>query len=128
MAFSDRVLLLRPEMLQGVLVAHLSGTLAQGTYGAAFKLLHEQAVGGTRGVVLDMAELEYLSSAGIAALARLQADLGAQGMALRIAAARPFIGRLMETVGLHPRIPRDRTVADALAALACGAPAGSSPS
>lgn len=125
MAFSDRVLLLRPEMRPGVLIAHLSGTLAQGTYGAAFKLLRESLGPEVRGVVLAMGEVEYLSSAGIAALARLQADLGGLHIALRIAGARPFIVRLLEAVGLHPQIPQDRSVADAVASLSAVA---SSPS
>ena len=123
MAFSDRVLLLRPEMRPGVLIAHLSGTLAQGTYGAAFKLLRESLGPEVRGVVLAMGEVEYLSSAGIAALARLQVDLGVQGIVLRIAEARPFIVRLVDMVGLRPKIPQDRTVADAVAALPIIAPA-----
>jgi anti-anti-sigma factor len=122
MAFSDRVLLLRPEMRPGVLIAHLSGTLAQGTYGAAFKLLRELLDPTVRGVVLAVGELEYLSSAGIAALARLQADLGVQGVVLRMAEARPFVVRLIDMVGLHPTIPQDRTVADAVAALSAIAP------
>lgn len=122
MSFSERVLLLRPEMRPGVLIGHLSGTLAQGTYGAAFKLLRESLNPEVRGVVLEMGDVEYLSSAGLAALARLQADLGDQGIALRMAEARPFVVRLMDMVGLRPKIPQDRTVADAVAALSIIAP------
>ena len=108
------------EGASGVVYRAIDRTLGRPV---AFKLLRESLGPEVHGAVLAMGDVEYLSSAGIAALARLQADLGDQGIVLRIAGARPFIVRLMDMVGLHPLIPQDRTLADALTALTCDSPA-----
>jgi anti-sigma B factor antagonist len=71
-----------------------------------------------RGVALDLSELGFMDSAGVALLQRLARALLKSERRLRIVApASSPVGRLVGLTGLDALIPRDATVEEALAAL-----------
>lgn len=117
MAWNDRILLMKTETRDGVQVAYLTDTPWKGTLGSAFDVIPANLPPGTRGVVLDMSELGFISSAGIASIIQFRAALVAKSVDLRIAAPSMFTTRLFEAMGLQASLPIDKTVDDAVAAL-----------
>ncbi|MDX6645609.1 MAG: anti-sigma factor antagonist [Miltoncostaeaceae bacterium] len=70
------------------------------------------------GVALDLSEVGFMDSAGVALLQRLARTLVKSGRSLRLVAqASSPVGRLVGMTGLEGLIPRDETVEEALAAL-----------
>jgi anti-sigma B factor antagonist len=66
-------------------------------------------------VVIDLSGVEFCDSTGLSAFVVGHRQAAAAGGWLRLAGASEFLGTLLETVGLAPRIPVFPTVAEALA-------------
>ena len=102
----------------GVRIASLAGRLDG--FGAKEA---EKLVGGERidcPLVLDCADLSYLSSAGVRFLLTLQKSAAASGSALALSALQPFCASVLEMSGLSGMIPIYATTADAVRALRGG--------
>lgn len=83
----------------GVLLLVPSGRL-DNENAADFELIIQEALGaGERHLVLDLAELDYLSNAGLRALGRLAKSLNTPGTSLRIAGARPALRQVFDASG-----------------------------
>ena len=65
-------------------------------------------------LVLDMSELDIITSAGIGALLRLQAQMKGHRCEIRIAALRPDIAKVLELAKLDQIFAISHSVADAL--------------
>jgi anti-anti-sigma factor len=77
-----------------------------------------RAIGDADRVALDLADLDYLDSAGLALLSRLASRLAAEGMLLRLVVPpQAVVRRTLQISGLAEAIPVDETVDAALAAL-----------
>ena len=100
---------------QGIDVAKLTGRLD----GFGAKEAEKLVVGGTveAPLVLDCAELSYLSSAGVRFLLGVQKAAAASGSAFALAALQPFCASVLEMSGLSGMIPVYASVADAASAL-----------
>lgn len=99
----------------GVAVARLAGRLdGFGAKAAAAELGPERAAGR---LVLDCAELSYLSSAGVRVLITLQKAAAAGGGAVALAGVQPFCWSVLEMSGLAGMIPVFGTVGEAAAEL-----------
>ena len=66
-------------------------------------------------VVIDLSGVEFCDSTGLSAFVLGHRRATASGGWLRLAGPSEFLGGLLETVGLTPRIPVFATVAEALA-------------
>ena len=102
----------------GVRIAALAGRLDG--FGAKEA---EKLVAGERiytPLVLDCADLSYLSSAGVRFLLSLQKSTSASGSAFALSALQPFCTSVLEMSGLSGMIPIYATTADAVRALRGG--------
>lgn len=102
----------------GVRIAALAGRLDG--FGAKEA---ERMVGGERidgPLVLDCADLSYVSSAGVRFLLTLQKSASASGSAFALSALQPFCASVLEMSGLSGMIPTYATSADAVRALRGG--------
>lgn len=66
-------------------------------------------------IVVDLSGIEFCDSTGLSAFVIGHNRAAAQGGWLRLAAPDGFLGRLLDTVGLTPRLPVYPSVTDALA-------------
>jgi len=99
----------------GVAVAKLSGRLdGFGAKAAAAEFGPARAAGR---LVLDCAELVYLSSAGVRVLVTLQKAAVASGGAVALAAVQPYCLSVLEMSGLSGMIPALASVGEAAAEL-----------
>jgi len=102
----------------GVRIAALSGRLDGFGAKEAEKLVGGETVDVP--LVLDCADLSYLSSAGVRLLLTLQKSASASGSALALSALQPFCASVLEMSGLSGMIPIYATTADAVQALRGG--------
>jgi anti-anti-sigma factor len=102
----------------GIRVAKLAGRLD----GFGAKEAEKSVIGetGDAPLVVDCAELSYLSSAGVRFLLGRQKAAGASGSAFALAALQPFCASVLEMSGLSGMIPVYGSVADAAKALRSG--------
>ncbi len=97
-----------------MMVARLQGRLAQGSYGACFKKIHAEAQeGGVSAIVLELSGVEYISSAGLAAIIRLQHEWQGPKRKFCLAGASPLAARLFESVELSRVVPIHDTLEEA---------------
>jgi anti-anti-sigma factor len=105
----------------GVCVAALSGRLDGFGAKEAEKLVVGEKI--KEALVLDCAELSYLSSAGVRFLLGMQKVAAGSGSAFALAALQPFCLSVMEMSGLSGMIPVYASVADAVRAMQAGSAA-----
>lgn len=102
----------------GTVLARLAGEIDLSNAAA----VEDEVSGGTAGataVAVDLAELDYLDSAGLALLSRLAGRLAAAAGTLRLVVPPgALVGRTLSVSGLAAAIPVDESVEAALAALA----------
>lgn len=65
-------------------------------------------------LVLDLADLKFMDSGGLAVIVGCYKAATAAGGSLTLAAPRPLVRRTLEITGLHRRIPVVATLEDAL--------------
>jgi len=105
------------ERLGGVRVVAVTGEVDLSNAPALEGEIMLQAADAS-GVALDLSELGFMDSAGVALLQRLARALLESDRGLRLVApASSPVGRLVGLTGLEALIPRDERVEDALAAL-----------
>jgi len=83
----------------GVMLLALQGRL-DNENAADFELVIQEALaGGARHLVLDLADLEYLSNAGLRALSRIAKSLNATATSLRVAGASAALRQVFDASG-----------------------------
>ena len=102
----------------GVRIAALAGRLDGFGAKEAEKLVGGKTIHGP--LVLDCADLSYLSSAGVRFLLALQKSASASGSAFALSALQPFCASVLEMSGLSGMMPIYATTADAVQALRGG--------
>lgn len=101
------------ERKGGVLILAVSGRL-DGEGAADFELAAQEAVAaGERHLLLDFADLGYMSNAGVRALASLSKSLATPTTSLRVAGLQPTVQQALDAagVGLLLDLHRDRAAA-----------------
>ena len=105
------------ERYGDVAVARLAGELDLSN-ATAIEDQVTRGLGATTSVAVDLAQLSYLDSAGLALLSRLGARIAGPGGALRLVVPPgAVVRRALWISGLTEAIPVDETVEAALAAL-----------
>lgn len=103
---------------RGVAVARLEGEVDLAAIGALGRALTAAVGDSDHGLVLDLAAVDYLDSAGLHLLHDAARTLGARGQALRIAVAPgAAVVRLLELVEIERTVPVDASVQAAVDAL-----------
>ena len=106
------------ERERGVTVARLLGEVDMAAIGELGRALTGAVEAGDRGLVLDLAAVDYLDSAGLHLLHDAARTLGARGQVLRVAVAPgAAVMRLLELVEIERTMPVDASVSDAVDAL-----------
>lgn len=103
------------EQIGGTTVIRAAGRL-DGTATAGFEQAVTQAMeaGGNPRVVIDMAGVEYVSSAGLRSLLVAAKRARSEGRSLGIAALTPVVREVFEISGFATIIPTHARVEDAL--------------
>jgi anti-sigma B factor antagonist len=104
------------ERVGGVLIATISGRLDNES-SADFELFAQESVAsGERHLVLDLAQLGYISNAGVRALGTLAKSLTTPTTSLRVAGVQPNVRQILDAAGvsilLDLRVSRVAAMAD----------------
>ncbi len=99
-----------------VLVVDLVGKLDTQTSAAASDSLNRIAEGGNSKILLNLEQLDYISSAGLRVLLRTAKLVNAADGNVRVCAATGVVKEVMEISGFDELLDMHDTEADALAA------------
>ena len=103
------------ETLAGVVVAHLEGEVDMSNAVELGAAITARVPSDARGLVLDLAAVEYLDSAGIHALFELRDRLGRRGQEIRLAlAADSPVATALEYAGVQHTLGAAGTVQGAI--------------
>lgn len=105
---------------EDVQVFALSGRLDASNTDHALERVRAAITSGVRSVLLDMAEVEFMSSSGLRALLLLRKELLASGGVLRLCALQPPVLEVFTITGFTQVFAIHRTREDALAAFGQG--------
>jgi anti-anti-sigma factor len=119
---------IRSEQHVQALVISLAGSFDALTADEARQAIGRQIDNGRRQVVLDLSQVDFMSSAGVRVL--LEMLKGARGMGgdLRLAAAQINVGRTLEISGLVRVLKTYPSVAEAVRSFDAQEPSASEPS
>lgn len=108
----------RFETLAGVVVAHVEGELDMSNASDLGAAITARVPSDARGLVLDLADVGYVDSAGIHVFFDLRERLTRRGQQIRVAlAADATIATSLEYAGVQRTLGAARTVRDAIADL-----------
>jgi anti-sigma B factor antagonist len=99
----------------GVPVVSPSGDLVRDTLGALSREIEPHLAGSGPGLVLDLADVKFVSSEGLGLFIRVGKTLEEQGRVLALAALPRQVERVMRAIGLDQVFPMFRGVAEARA-------------
>jgi anti-sigma B factor antagonist len=99
----------------GYVVVSVAGEIDMATAAQFREQLASVISGGARRVVVDLARVTFMASAGVAVLAGTHRVLAAQGGSLVLASPSPAAGRVLSLAGVDQVIPVTGSVADAAA-------------
>ncbi|WP_170984822.1 STAS domain-containing protein [Roseomonas sp. AR75] len=99
-----------------VLVIDLAGRLDSRTAGEVGDRMDAIGISDARQVVLNLAKLDFVSSAGLRVILRLARLLQTHGGDLQIGAAQPMVTEVLTTAGFDSLISIHPTEAAAIAA------------
>ena len=102
---------------QGYAIVTAAGEIDISTVTPLRERLFELAAGGCP-LVVDLDQVSFIDSVGLAALVGTAKRAAARGGSLYVACGRPKIRELFRLTGLDCRIPLARTLAEAVEALA----------
>jgi anti-anti-sigma factor len=108
----------------GYAIAVVGGEIDIATVSRLRERLFELAASG-HPVVVDLEQVSFIDSAGLAALVGTAKRATAHGGSLRVICARPQTRQLFRLTGLDEQIPLARTVEEALRPLAPPGPSAS---
>ena len=86
----------------GTLILSCRGEIDSDTYGVLEKELTGAITQSAKGVVLEMSDLEYISSIGFGVIVRAKQALEAKGLTLAISGLQPNVKRIFDAVKLIP--------------------------
>ena len=104
------------RQVKDVVVADLIGRLDSRTCGPASTELNRIVQAGDRKVLLNLAGIEYMSSAGLRAIHVAAKLLKSHGGALKICQAQPMVKEVLDVTGIGHLLDHHTTEADALEA------------
>jgi anti-sigma B factor antagonist len=99
----------------GYVVVSVAGEIDMATAAQFREQLASVISGGARRVVVDLARVTFMASAGIGVLTGTHRVLAGEGGSLVLAAPSPAVWRVLSVVGLDRVIPVTGSVADAAA-------------
>lgn len=94
----------------------LSGTIDQENCNYLLECVAEEILEGRKKLILDCAQLEYISSMGLGMLVRVHSRMKKLGGDVKLAALQGAVAQIMNVVGLNRLFQIYPTVADAIAA------------
>ncbi|PRY04677.1 anti-sigma B factor antagonist [Pontibacter ummariensis] len=97
------------------LIIRLSGDLDESNADLILKKLEDLASSGTKALLLDCQELDYVSAAGLEALERLYQHCVREKIPLVLYHLQARIRNIIELAGLSPHLPIARSKKDAWA-------------
>ncbi len=97
-------------------VVAINGKLDMVTAAEFRSKVDEALAGGAKRAIVDMAELSYMSSAGIGALTAIAIQFQKAGGELRVANVQPNVQKIIEICGIGKMVRVHASVAEALAA------------
>ena len=101
------------RLADGTRLVTLGGELDALTAGAEIEELLEQCADGACHVVLDMSQVTFIDSSGLAVLLKSERKLCGAGRRLVILRPHPNVRRILEITGVDRRLPvRDSWAAD----------------
>jgi anti-anti-sigma factor len=100
---------------QGYVIVTAAGEIDISTVARLRETLFDLAASG-RPLVVDLDQVTFIDSSGLAALVGTAKRAEAHGGSLHVACGRPRIRQLFDLTGLDRRIPLARTLDEALAA------------
>jgi len=103
--------------VRGYIVVAVAGEVDIATVTRLRERLFELAASG-RTLVVDLDQVSFIDSAGLAALVGAARRAGAHGASLQVVCARPRTRQLFRLTGLDSRVPLARTLDGALESLA----------
>ena len=101
----------------GYSVVSLTGEVDAGTEREVRDALTSVAAGGALRLVVDLAQVTFLASAGIGVLMEARRMLAAEGGSLALASPRGEVAQVLKLTGVGEVIPVAASVADAAARL-----------
>ena len=112
----DKALTIRVRRDRGYAIVAVAGEVDIATVTRLRERLFELAASG-RTLVVDLDQVSFIDSAGLAALVGAANRAAAHGGSLHVVCARPRIRQLFRLTGLDRRLPPARTLDEALDAL-----------
>lgn len=105
------------ERLERASVLRLVGELDADDAPAVRTMLAEQVLGGSGSLVLDLSELTFIDSAGLAALIAAHKGTRSAGTSFLLAGVSPAVAKILSVTGLDAVLTVAPTVQEALAAM-----------
>jgi anti-sigma B factor antagonist len=102
---ADGTLVVRTEKEGETHVVSLAGELDLANAGTVESALERSLAEGSSRVVVDMRELEFIDSTGIALLVAALGHNGGEGRVSFIPSVAPAVTRVLELTGLAERLP-----------------------
>jgi anti-sigma B factor antagonist len=106
----------------GVLIVRLAGRLSQQEGESLVKKLAGRPGSGCPGLLLDLSEVEYMTSSAVGAVVSLCQQVRLGGGRMAVAAPDDRVHMLLEVAGLNQLLALCRSAEEARRALAAGAP------
>jgi len=113
----DKALTIRVRREPGYAIVAVAGEVDIATVTQLRERLFELAASG-RPLVVDIDQVRFIDSAGLAALLGASRRAAAHGASLQVVCARPRIRQLFRMVGLDSQVPLVRTLDGAVASMA----------
>jgi anti-anti-sigma factor len=105
---------IQSEQRQDILVISLSGSLDALTAGQAQRYIGAQLDGGQQQIVLDLDQVDFMSSSGLRLLVNMLRRSHGVGGSFRLASIRPNVRRTLEISGLERILDIYRSVEEAV--------------
>jgi len=102
------------EQYHQTLVISLEGSFDALTADQARKAIGRQIDGGQQRIVLDLSQVDFMSSAGVRVLLEMLKSIRGMGGDLHLAAAQSSVGRTLEISGLVRVVKTYPSVAEAV--------------
>src|ERR1700733_4958700 len=113
-------LILQSEILEYLVVIRCRGPIGLGDEARALEHETEKLALPKKRVVLQLAEVSFIDSAGLGALVRLFGALRAEGGGLKLCSLSPFVLQVFRVTNLLGVIPTYASEAEAIAAFSQG--------
>lgn len=104
--------------VNGTVVTAIRGRIDSATAQSCETALVAKLADGRKAMVLDLAEVDYLSSAGIRALVMLAKRASASNAAIVLARPQEHVREILKVVGLEDELPAHADVEAAVLAVA----------